>query len=63
VDAGVDEQSADAALDSYGEARVDGLRTALALLAVFAVIALFFTRRVPDEQPASAGTTRDSGEG
>jgi Major Facilitator Superfamily len=53
-EAGVDEQTADAVLDSYGEARVDGLRTALALLAIFAVIALFFTRRVPDAQPGSA---------
>ena len=62
-DAGVDEQTADAVLDDYGEARVDGLRTALALLAIFAVIALFFTRRVPDEQPVSAGTTHASGAG
>jgi Major Facilitator Superfamily len=53
-EAQVDEQTADAVLDSYGEARVDGLRTALALLAIFAVIALFFTRRVPDAQPGSA---------
>ena len=50
-DAGVDEKTSDALLDDYAEARVDGLRTALALLALFAVIALFFTRRVPDEQP------------
>jgi MFS family permease len=62
-DEGVDEQTADAALDSYGEARVDGLRTAFALLAIFAVIALFFTRRVPDKQPMSAGTTHGSGAG
>jgi len=53
-DAGVDEQTAEAVLENYGEARLDGLRTALALLALFAVIALFFTRRVPDEQPGSA---------
>jgi hypothetical protein len=50
-------------LDDYGNARVDGLRTALALLAIFAVIALFFTRRVPDEQPVSAGTTHGSSAG
>jgi predicted MFS family arabinose efflux permease len=55
--AGVDEQKALAVLDDYGEARVDGLRTALALLALFAVIALFFTRRVPDAQPGSVTTT------
>ncbi len=57
-DAGVDEQTAEAVLDDYGEARVDGLRTALALLSLFAVIALFFTRRIPDEQPGSV-TTRN----
>jgi MFS family permease len=62
-DAGVDQQTADAVLDDYGNARVDGLRTALALLAIFAVIALFFTRRVPDEQPVGAGTTHASGGG
>jgi hypothetical protein len=62
-DAGVDQQTADAVLDSYGEARVDGLRTALALLAIFAVIALFFTRRVPDQQPVGAATTQPSGSG
>ena len=52
-DAGVDQQTSEAVLDDYGEARLDGLRTALALLALFAVIALFFTRRVPDQQPGS----------
>ena len=62
-DAGVDEQTADAVLDGYGEARLDGLRTALALLAVFAVIALFFTRRVPDEQPVGAATVADRAPG
>ena len=55
-EAGVEQQTADAVLDDYGNARVDGLRTALALLAIFAVIALFFTRRVPDEQPGSHTT-------
>jgi hypothetical protein len=38
------------------DARLDGLRTALALLALFAVVALFFTRRVPDQQPGSVAT-------
>ena len=35
------------------QARLDGLRTALALLAFFAVIALFFTRRIPKVPPGS----------
>ena len=50
-DAGVDQQTAAAVLDGYGDARLDGLRTALALLALFTVVALFFTRRVPEKQP------------
>ena len=52
-DAGVSQQTADAVLDEYGSARVDGLRTALALLALFSVVALFFTRRVPTQQPGA----------
>ncbi|HKI28401.1 MAG TPA: MFS transporter, partial [Actinomycetota bacterium] len=62
-EAGVDDQTADAVLEDYGSARVDGLRTALALLAIFAVIALFFTRRVPDQQPVSAETIHGSSAG
>ena len=62
-DAGVDEQTSEAVLDDYGEARLDGLRTALALLALFAVIALFFTRRVPDQQPASVAAVDSAGTG
>jgi MFS family permease len=54
--AGVDEPTAEAVLDGYGDARLDGLRTALALLALFAVVALFFTRLVPDQQPGSVAT-------
>ena len=62
-DAGVDEQTSEAVLDNYGEARLDGLRTALALLALFAVIALFFTRRVPDQQPTSVAAVDSSAPG
>jgi MFS family permease len=35
-------------------ARIDGLRAALAVLSVIAVIALFFTRRIPTVQPGRA---------
>jgi hypothetical protein len=62
-DAGVDEQIAASVLDDYGQARLDGLRTALALLALFAVIALFFTRRVPDEQPGTEAAVDHSAPG
>ena len=51
--AGVDEQTTQAIVDENEEARVDGLRATLALLALFAMIALFFTRRVPTEQPGA----------
>jgi Major Facilitator Superfamily len=50
----VDEQTADAILADYAQARLDGIRTALSLLAVFSMIALYFTRRIPDEPPGSA---------
>jgi hypothetical protein len=59
-EAGLDEQTAQAVLDDYGEARLDGLRTALALLALFALIALFFTRRIPIRQPAGVVATDGS---
>ncbi len=49
--AGVDEQTTQAIVDVNEQARVDGLRSTLALLGLFALIALFFTRRVPTEQP------------
>ena len=33
---------------------MDGLRSALALLAIIGVIALFFTKRIPTRQPGAA---------
>ena len=58
-EAGVSQQASDAVLEEYGIARVDGLRTALALLALFSVVALFFTRRVPTQQPGAVTTVGD----
>jgi Na+/melibiose symporter-like transporter len=52
-DAGASEQTTAAVLDVNEQARVDGLRAALAVLAGVGVIALFFTRRIPDVQPGS----------
>lgn len=46
----------DAALDANSEARIDGLRAALAVLALSALIALFFSHRIPTTQPGSAKT-------
>jgi len=42
------------ALDAHAEARLDGLRAALAVLAFACALALFLTSRVPATQPRSA---------
>ncbi len=52
-DAGVPAATADAVVEENEAARLEGLRTALAVLALIALIALFFTRRIPTRQPAS----------
>ena len=46
-DAGVDEQTSEAALEAYTDARIDGLRSALAILAVLVVVALFLAQTIP----------------
>ena len=43
--------ASDEIVQTNKEARVDGLDAALAVLALLAVVSLFFTRRVPEEQP------------
>jgi len=53
-EAGADEQTTQAVLEENEQARLDGLRSALALLAIIGVIALFFTRRIPTRQPGAA---------
>jgi EmrB/QacA subfamily drug resistance transporter len=53
-DAGVDATTAAAIVDENEQARVDGLRASLALLALVGAVALFFTRRLPERQPGSA---------
>jgi MFS family permease len=55
-EAGASSETTDAALEAYGDARIDGLRTALALLAAIAIGALFFTQRIPKTQPGAAKT-------
>jgi len=55
-DAGVDPSTTQAVVDENGQARVDGLRSALALLALIGVIALFFTKRIPTHQPGATAT-------
>jgi MFS family permease len=53
-EAGVGPETSDAALDAYRDARIDGLRSALAILAALAIGALFFAQRIPVTQPGRA---------
>jgi MFS family permease len=53
-DAHVPPKTADAIVQENATARIDGLRTALSVLAIFALIALFFTGGIPKEQPLAA---------
>jgi MFS family permease len=55
--AGVAPKTADAIVSENATARIDGLRTALSVLAVIALIALPFSRRIPTEQPSSTAAT------
>jgi EmrB/QacA subfamily drug resistance transporter len=51
---GVSAATTQAVLDVNEQARLDGLRSALALLAIIAALALFFTKRIPTTQPGGA---------
>ncbi len=48
-DADVPASTADAVVEANEAARIDGLRSSLAVLALIALIALFFTRRIPTD--------------
>ena len=52
-EAGVNRRTSEAALDAYRDARIDGLRTSLAILAVVAILALFYAQRIPTTQPGA----------
>jgi EmrB/QacA subfamily drug resistance transporter len=52
--AGADSAASEAALEANRDARIDGLRPALAMLAVLAAVALFFTPRIPARGPQAA---------
>ncbi len=52
--AAVPPQAANAIVDENANARIDGLRTSLSVLALIALLALFFSRRIPTTQPAAA---------
>jgi MFS family permease len=52
--AGASNEVTQAVIDENQKARLDGLRIALAALALIALLGLFFSRRIPTEQPGSA---------
>jgi EmrB/QacA subfamily drug resistance transporter len=51
--AGASEETATAVLEANQQARLDGLRAALVVLAGVALLALFAARRIPTQQPGS----------
>jgi len=53
-EAHVGSNTTDAALDAYRDARIDGLRSALAILALLSIVALFPAQRIPTRQPGAA---------
>ncbi|MFF0063138.1 MFS transporter [Streptomyces sp. NPDC005279] len=53
AEAGTSPEVTRAVLDANAEARIDGLRAALAILTLTALLALFFTHRIPTTQPRS----------
>lgn len=55
-EAGTSPELIQAALDANAAARLDGLRAALVILALSALLALFFTGRIPATQPGSGKT-------
>jgi len=55
--AGVPKEAADAIVDENATARLVGLRSSLTAMALIALIAVFFTFRIPTQQPAPAPDT------
>ena len=55
--ADVPPDTAEAIVEENEDARLEGLRAALAVLAVFGLLALFTSRGLPDRQPGSAPTS------
>ena len=52
-DAGLPQETVDAVVDTNEESRIDGLRVAIAILALMALVALPFTRGIPTVQPGA----------
>jgi len=49
----VNPRATDAAVGAYRDARITGLRSALAILGVMAIFSLFFAGRIPTRQPGA----------
>jgi hypothetical protein len=58
-DAGIEGEQAQAIVDENEEARIQGLRASLAVLAIAALIALFLTRLIPVEPVGGSSTGRE----
>jgi EmrB/QacA subfamily drug resistance transporter len=54
ADSGLDQAAVDEIIDVNEDARLVGLRSSLAILALAALLATFFVRRLPDRQATSA---------
>ena len=54
-DAGVDEATADALVDDYGQAQIQSLKTGMLVAALLALLSLPFTRDLPKGSPRSEG--------
>ena len=52
--AAVSPTAADAIVEEHTDARLVGLRAALSVMALIAIVALSFTRRIPGKQPATS---------
>ena len=55
--AGVDDTTAQAIIDSNAEARVEALRISLALLAMLGILAVFSTGKIPDRPTGAPAVT------
>jgi hypothetical protein len=60
LDAGLPPDQAAAVADDYGNALLDGLRSALGAVAVFSLLALWFTRRLPRSAAAPGGSGKEA---
>ena len=52
-------RATDDAVSAYQQARITGLKSALAILALMDLLALFLTGRIPKVQPGSAEAATD----